>query len=271
MASQRLAFGVEPANVSYRLRLSRYHALAESVARYVQSHPERGRRPLRLLDAGTGGGRSRRYIAAQLAEDDIEYHGVDRFSLSNLSIYKQESWTLYDRCLEKGLPFLDSDTFDIVICEQVLEHLTNAESTAKELVRVLRPGGLLIAGVPTFPHGVHLIRKHLVPLMDRCTDRWFGVKKQRGHVQAFSARTFRRMVLNSGDVSVSELRGFRILSGGPLRPLENFRWFWRLNRLIGSMVPGLCIEIQVLATKASASAPTVQDSRAQSTDRHRAA
>ena len=45
--------------------------------------------------------------------------------------------------------FPDSDSsFDVVICNQVLEHIKNIFTPLSEMHRVLRPGGLLILSVP---------------------------------------------------------------------------------------------------------------------------
>jgi len=114
---------------------------------------------------------------------------------------------------------------------------------------VLRPGGILIVGVPIFPDGVHLLRRHVVPVLDRV----IKPRRPRGHVQAFSLRSFLKMLREAGPLELSDVRGFRIVSGGLLRPLEDFRWWWRLNRYIGSKIPSLCIETQVVARKTLAS------------------
>ena len=52
------------------------------------------------------------------------------------------------------IPLAD-DVMDIVICTQVLEHTDRPKKIVKELYRVLRPGGILLATVPSiFPqHG----------------------------------------------------------------------------------------------------------------------
>lgn len=42
------------------------------------------------------------------------------------------------------------------------------------------------------------------------------------------------------------VRGFRIISGGVLRWLENHFWWYRFKRWLGSVLPRLCIEIQLL-------------------------
>ena len=48
-----------------------------------------------------------------------------------------------------GLPFADG-TFDAIICSEVMEHIPDDSAAARELARVLKPGGLLAVTVPTF-------------------------------------------------------------------------------------------------------------------------
>lgn len=48
-----------------------------------------------------------------------------------------------------GLPFGD-DTFDFIICSEVMEHIPDDSAAAAELARVLKPGGMLAVTVPTF-------------------------------------------------------------------------------------------------------------------------
>jgi len=244
MAEQTLAFGVDPRRKErYSLRQSRYHALSEDVSRLATKAQKQGRR-LSLLDIGVGSGVSRRYLDAQPGTQVIDYYGAD-LELQEW-IYREDDWKqIYLGNLLEGYARIPDDSFDIVICEQVLEHLPDLQVPMETLARVLKPGGTMIVGVPVFPEGVHLLRKHLVPIFDSIHP-W---PKQRGHVQAFSARSFTRLLQQHADVEISSVRGFRVVSGGLLRPLENQRWWWRLNRRIGAAVPGLCIEIQVIARK----------------------
>ena len=48
-----------------------------------------------------------------------------------------------------GLPFAD-DTFDFIICSEVMEHIPDDAAAASELARVLKPGGTLAVTVPTW-------------------------------------------------------------------------------------------------------------------------
>lgn len=50
-------------------------------------------------------------------------------------------------CLATALPFADN-TFDTVLCTNVLEHVENAELAVSEAFRVLRPGGHMLVSVP---------------------------------------------------------------------------------------------------------------------------
>lgn len=53
-----------------------------------------------------------------------------------------------------SLPFSD-DSFDLVVCSEVLEHLHDYKDAIKEINRVLKPGGQFLASVPAeFPEKI---------------------------------------------------------------------------------------------------------------------
>jgi ubiquinone/menaquinone biosynthesis C-methylase UbiE len=171
-------------------------------------------------------------------------HGSD-LHIRETGIHCRDRWaSLHEGDVTQGLPNIDSDCFDIVVCEQVLEHVHDVEGGLATLYRMIKPGGTLVVGVPIFPPGISLIRKHLVPLFDRLNP-W---AKQRGHVQAFSLTSFSKEVAATG-FEIIERRGYRVISGGILKPLENQAWWYRWNRWLGKQVPKLCIETQIVARK----------------------
>jgi SAM-dependent methyltransferase len=245
--ARRWAYGVDPTRSErYSLRQARYQAIAEEFTRLIPEFAERGER-LKFLDVGVWNGISMRYIEPCDPQGVVEYHGVD-LKLHHV-IHQPEKWaSLREGNLLHGLPFLPSNTYDLVICEQVLEHLPEVDGALATLSRVVKPGGLLILGVPIFPPGIDALRRHLVPRWDRLVGR----KKARGHLQAFSRASFVREVTAHCDVDVLASRGFRMISGGILRPLEQLRGWYRLNRTLGATLPGLCTEIQVVARKRAA-------------------
>ena len=245
-----VAYGVEPnRRATYELRQSRYQALGETIAEETRRRKVEGLGRTRLLDVGCFDGITRKYVEAYPdIIDSIDFEGVDIFPQGREYIYKHQDWKLHEQDLLHGLPNIETNGYDIVICEQVLEHLHQIQPAVRDLVRVVKPGGLLIVGVPIFPEGAHLVRKHVVPVMDRV----LGVRKKRGHVQAWSLRTFRKEWSDQQDMQFHQARGFRIISGGPLRALEFTRSWWKLNRIVGSVVPGLCTEVQLLGRKRAA-------------------
>ncbi|MDN3030718.1 MAG: methyltransferase domain-containing protein [Candidatus Tisiphia sp.] len=241
---KQLAFGVDSRRCEkYSLRQSRYYVIAKDVSRIVSEIKSKNQR-VKLLDIGVASGVSRRYIENQPNNEVIDYYGADIEIRDD--IYKKESYScLYQADLMQGMLNVPSNSFDIVICEQVLEHLDELELAFKSIERVLKPGGTLFLGVPIFPHGIHLVRRYLVPLIDKIC----RVKKVRGHVQAFSLITFTKLLHKYTELEILEHRGFRVISGGILRPLENHKWWLDFNHKLGKLIPSLCIEIQIVAKK----------------------
>lgn len=232
---------MEPANRLYRLRLARYKALAEAIAAFIHARPDH-ERTLDLLDVGPGSGRSLSFLDAEGVGDRIRFHGLELSEDRISSLCQRARWDLVQADAAQGLPY-DNNRFDICICEQILEHLANPADVISEVQRVLRPGGLAIFGVPTFPPGIASLRALGAWIMSR----FFGAPQS--HVQTFTCRSFCTLIRREHGLALSGRRGFRILSGGLFAPLEDYHWWYALNRRIGQALPSLCTEIQVLCRK----------------------
>ncbi len=94
-----------------------------------------------MLDAGAGQGKYKPYLA------HTHYVGVDlavgdaQWDYSNLDVMSDLV----------RLPF-SKDTFDAVICTQVLEHVPEPSQVLREICRVLRPTGRLFLSAPQSSH-----------------------------------------------------------------------------------------------------------------------
>ena len=157
----------------------RWQVFAAMLRDWRQRHRRSG--ALRVLDAGCGDGINLMGLrdAAARQHLDIELFGLDynpvrlaRARLAAAPVRLQQA-SLY------FLPFVDG-SFDVVLCNHVIEHVPDAPAALAELSRVLRPGGLLIVGTPNEGCLMGRIRNRLVqPSIGRTTD----------HVHFFTAQT----------------------------------------------------------------------------------
>ncbi len=242
-APVRLAYGVDPKRPErYSLRQARYDALAHDIDALAAAAAGAGRR-LSVLDIGSGGGATPLHLRARphFAAVDIDATDVDRQYNVDTSLYR----AMFIGDLTKGYPELASASYDVVVCEQVLEHLHELAIPMATFGRLLKPGGRAFIGAPIFLPPLHLARRHLVPLFDRLT----GSNHRRDHVQAFTLGHLKAALLAHSGLNFLEARGFRIVSGGVLRPLEERRWWWALNRWLGAALPAACVEVQIVLEK----------------------
>jgi len=244
--SPRQAFAIGSARQRrYRLRLSRYMVLAQDISDWAGAAALAGR-SLAVLDVGCGWGPLLCQLEAEPHFDNIRISGCDT---TQTVLYKPELYReFFIGDLARGYPEIESERYDVVVCEQVLEHLDRLDRAIATLVRVTRPGGILVIGVPIFFPPLHLARKYLVPRLARILRH----PETASHLQAFSLFSFLRLLRAYPTISLVKARGFRIISGGLLRPLEDYRWWWQLNRRLGEWLPALCIEVQIILHKSSA-------------------
>lgn len=108
-----------------------------------------------ILDMGCGSGRHvgafyercrATVIGADLNPDDLGA-AVERLALhDSFSAHKGGSWGLLAGDITR-LPFEDQ-SFDLVLCSEVLEHIPNDAAAIAELLRILKPGCQLVVSVP---------------------------------------------------------------------------------------------------------------------------
>lgn len=110
----------------------------------------------RVLDLGCGEGRHviSLYVAAEVLAVGVDLGFRDlQTSQSRFSEFAEPDNPRKSFALLQSnamtLPFAD-DSFDTVVCSEVLEHIPDYQGALAEIARVVRPGGTFIASVPRF-------------------------------------------------------------------------------------------------------------------------
>ena len=109
-----------------------------------------------FLDAGAGFGRhafeaarrGARVVALDYAEEETTVTRATFAAMFEAGEIKSENLVAVLRGDATRLPFADN-TFDCIVTSEVLEHIQNDVAALHELSRVLKPGGVLAATVPS--------------------------------------------------------------------------------------------------------------------------
>jgi ubiquinone/menaquinone biosynthesis C-methylase UbiE len=95
------------------------------------------------LDVGCGTG----LITRHLNGNHIVALDINHWAVKRVKLHASDKVQCVAGDIE-SLP-LASDTFDMVICTDVLEHLPNPDRALKEILRVMKTGAILIGEVPS--------------------------------------------------------------------------------------------------------------------------
>jgi broad specificity phosphatase PhoE/ubiquinone/menaquinone biosynthesis C-methylase UbiE len=155
-------------------RFPEYHHFDNAVREYVSRCPQT--KDVKILDIG-----SPKMFGLYLASTTRAQVHLTDISEVNLDEYRSMWRSLQPKALGEALFSLQdarqlqfpSETFDIVYSMSVVEHVEAAKddsATIHELIRVLKPGGLLVLSVPFGTHYVEQQREGFLAAIQRTND-----------------------------------------------------------------------------------------------------
>jgi len=145
------------------------------------------------LDLGCGdGGSSGFYLTAHSGS----YVGVD-VAQQALEVARERGFNVLRIDDAASLPF-DDESFDVVVCSEVLEHLFEPQLAVAEAMRVLRPNGRLILTVPNVAYWRDRVDALLGVWQPGGDDRARAEPWRSPHIRFFRPATLRRMLLKAG-------------------------------------------------------------------------
>lgn len=119
------------------------HVRIDWVIKQLKDLPE----GLRILDAGAGERRFKPFCdhLRYVSQDFGEYMGGDQSSGLHPADWDNEGLDIVSDISQ--IP-VDDESFDCILCTEVLEHVPDAVAVIREFSRILKPGGILITTAP---------------------------------------------------------------------------------------------------------------------------
>ena len=174
-----------------------------------------GSQTLSIADVGCGKGIFLRDFTALLTQQyKMNFHkvGIDLVESSNNVLDEQKVEFIQTDLNGTQLPF-DDNSFDIITCNHVLEHIFYTENLIQEFKRILKPTGICIISVPNLSAWINrlFLLFSIQPLGSEVGVNsityglWLPYFKNHlsnlhasGHIRDFTPRSLRDLVENSG-------------------------------------------------------------------------
>lgn len=172
-------------------------------------------KPFNMLDLGCGDGSRTIRVAEYFMIPPDRTHGVD-FNQSHIDQCRRH-FNAHVLDLELDLiPFADQ-TFDLVVCNQVFEHLKNYQCVLRRMIGITKPGGYILIGIPNLAHLINRLYL-LVGIQPMCIDI------DSSHVRGFTHQSFKQKLKSELGITYIDCLGSELIYPLPLflaRPLSN--------------------------------------------------
>ena len=186
--------------------------------------------PMNLLDVGCGDGNRTLRLAQHFMIKADHTYGLD--SDPQKVSHSKQLFNAVLTDIESGqLPYPDR-MFDLVICNQVFEHLKNYHGVLEDIIRVTKSGGYIMVGIPNL---AHLINRFYLLL---------GIQPMRialhsSHVRGFTHKAFEHSLKSTPGITYTGCEGSELIYPLPLQ----------LARPLSNMFVGICAYVCYLVRK----------------------
>lgn len=181
---------------------------------------------LTILEVGCGGGQ----LLAELTRS-CNVYGID-VSENALKVASERGYiTTVCNIETESFPFNDNK-FDIVVMNDVLEHVINIDHCLREIYRVLKREGQFVLGIPNVSQPVSWIMQAIFDLPPMMSARY-----KSPHVRDFTLRMTRIILFINGFKTIN-------VAGTYLYPLNN-----RVGRMLANKFPRLSERLVITSAK----------------------
>lgn len=205
----------------------------ETIQRWCGRFTREHRDTIRILDVGCGSGRDLLAVRDAVGQNrTVELYGIECTPelAENAKARKIQALNIDLECM--SLPFPDN-FFDIVMANQVLEHLKNWIWAFHEQVRVAKRGGVVIIGVPNLA----ALHNRILMLLGRQPS---CIKADGPHVRGFTRHELHRLGRSVAGIEILQSTGTYVYGLPP-----------RLGKRFARIFPSLSATILLALKKTS--------------------
>ena len=208
----------------YREKSKNYYQMHRKKIETVLSFIE-NKKAERILDIGCGDGLIAELFAKKLSAKpyglEISKNAVNEAKGRGIDA------TVFD-ISEKTLPY-DDNSFGVVFCGDIIEHIYDTESLLENIRAVLMPGGLLIATVPNIASWYNrgfLLIGWLPTWVESASKVYTGnpfMKEGVGHIRAYTKKSLRELLAHFGFADI-RIKGSPLLGNGEYSKNQERLW-----------------------------------------------
>jgi len=158
-----------------------------------------GKDEIRILDIGVGEGTDLLNIKENLPGKRFGLFGIE-FYQRNIELAEKNGITVFSINIEKEVIPVEDEFFDIIIANQIIEHLKEIFWVFSEMSRVLKKGGIAIIGAPNLA----ALHQRVLLMFGKQPS---SIELLSEHVRGFTKPCFSRFITAGGYFEILDFKG----------------------------------------------------------------